>query len=138
MVIKVSKKEVDNWKAHDFVKFFVTKFNNHYEGVTYPTDFAKEGMIFKRIMQKFRKYGKSKESLTRFIDWVFAEYSKRAATFTDPLTIGFLPSWVDDYLNITPDLSKPKRKEPELTDEMKKWLEEEGKRYKQVYVKRGR
>ena len=138
MVIKISKKFIDRWLAPDFIKYFGSRFYNNYTRV-YPVNHAKEGMIVKRLVSKFRKNGKSKESVIRFIDWVFEEYMKRPEfEAKGPLTIGFLPYWSDEFLNLQPRNKKAKRPEPELTVEIKEWLEKKKKEYRPSYVKRGR
>ncbi len=89
MVIKISKKSIDKWLAPDFIKYFGSRFYSHYER-QYHVDHAREGMIVKRLVSKFRKNEKSKESVCRFIDWVFSEYMK-STKFTETLQIGVLP-----------------------------------------------
>lgn len=131
MVIKVSKKNIDKWTSPDFIKYFGSRFYNNYQKY-YPVNHAKEGMVFKRIVSKFRKNGKSKENVLRFIDWSFERYLKDPK-FTEELTIGFLSLWVDDYLNIIPS-EKKRRPEPEIPADMQDWLTKKRKEYRRSYV----
>ncbi len=128
MVIKISEKIIDKWNAWDFVKFFLSHFRNAYRDQTYPLNHARDGMIMKRIINKFRRYDKSKETVTRFILWVFSEYQSNEL-YTEPLTIGFLPSWVDEYLQIRPEKKKKKREAPKISSTMQDWIKKKRENY---------
>lgn len=132
MVIHIDNKPIPEWNSWDFVKFFLARFRDAYMNQTYPLNHVKDSMIMKRITTKFRKHGRSKEAVIHFIDWVFKEYKQRD-DFTEPLTIGFLPSWIDQYLHIIPEDKKKKRPPPKISPKMKGWIAEARKKYKPNY-----
>jgi len=129
--IKITKKDIYEWQPVDFVLFFKDRYAEWYNGEELQLDFGKDCMIMKRIIYRFRKNNRGKLTVKRFIDWVFQEYDKRKIEFTPRLTIGFLPFWVDEYLGIKSEQNKKKTKKSkiELSNETKKWLEEQKKSY---------
>lgn len=137
MVIKISQKIVDKWNAWDFVKFFLSHFRDAYMNQTYLLNHARDGMIMKRIINKFRKHGKSKEAVALFIVQVFREYQSNEL-YTEPLTIAFLPSWIDQHLHIKPEKKKKERQPPQLSESMKSWIKRKRDNYEPDYGKRRR
>lgn len=136
MVIQIDNKPVYQWNSWDFVKFFLSHFRNTYMNQTYPLSYAKDGMIMKRIISKFRQHNRSKETVAHFIMWVFKEYQLRE-DFTEPLTIGFLPSWINEYLQIKPESEKKKKKSPpQLSNQMQTWIKQQKDKYKPDYGRR--
>lgn len=135
--VKIDKKPISNWTALDFLRYFKRVYEMTYVGQTYDIVFESPGYlkdcaIFKRIIGIFKKYDKPKTTVIKFIDWVFAEYIKRP-DFTIPLTPGFLPYWIDEFLQLrTKELKKQKVKTIELSDDTKRWLEKQKQMYEEL------
>jgi hypothetical protein len=127
--IKIVKKDITLWNSQDFVKFFASKYELCYEK-TFVINYVKDCTVMKRILTTFKKHDRPKTTITRFMDWVFEEYNSRKE-FTTPLTIGFLPYWIDEYLQIGSVKKKTKKPEEiELDSETLDWLKQQKQEYR--------
>jgi hypothetical protein len=126
------KKDVGEWQARDFVNYFGVLYEQNY-AVALDIIPGKDDMIMKRMISKFRKNDRAKSVLVPFFEWVFAEYNKREDLVKKwgPLTIGFLPFWIDQFLGLPIDQKKKERKPVKLSDDMKKWLDEQKKKFEE-------
>jgi hypothetical protein len=130
--IKIRKKDMkdkNKWTSFDFVIYFCNRYRREYD-TSYEYLFGKDCSIMKRIISIFKKQDRPKTLIIDFIDWVFYQYQKRK-DFSTPLTIGFLPYWIDEYFQAPVFENKKKKSEPvELSEEMKQWLHEQRELYR--------
>ena len=133
MLIKIWKK-VEEFNSSDFVKYFCLKYKMVYskepEYGNITGFFAKNSMIMKRVVSTFQKNDKPKRLVLKFVDWVFDEYTKRE--FTQPLTIGFLPYWIDEFFKCQ-KIKVIEKKNFEMTDEIREWLRKEKEKLKEKF-----
>lgn len=129
MTIKRNK-PLRDYNSTDFVKYFVKKYIEEYKKEC-TIIFARDCSIMLKIMRKFFDAKKELKDIFSFIDVMFVEYPKRRRII--PIDINWLYGVTDSYLHPVENVSKSgnKVKAPEvvLDEDMRKWLEEEKKKW---------
>ena len=127
MVIRRDK-SIQKFNCTDFVKYFGRRFEEIFKR-SFDIVYARDCSIMLRIIAEFHKAKKKPKDLFTFIDVMFKEYPRRRRII--PIDISWLHSMAYSYLYKKPKEkgNKVKAPEVELTDDLKKWLKNEKKKW---------
>lgn len=126
---KSNIKNIDDWNALDFVKYFVRRYQALYNKRIFPV-YAKDCTIVKRIIRKFHRAEKTNKEVYDFFVWAFDEKSAPGE-----LTIGVLARLAEEYFELHNykekeiDLTEAYGKEEEHDKAMSEWLEKEREKW---------
>lgn len=128
--LQINKESPDKWIAFDFVRYFYNKLIDKYGENSFEMNYERDCPILKYIIDDFKKYSRTNLSVLHFIDWSIQRYEEKK--FPPPITVGFLRSWVPEFLNVPREpkkIIKKPRKVVSLSKQQKDWIKGKKKQY---------